>query len=198
MRLTLPITLAFAAALVGCGNSPNLSSTGVRTQADAETMETQARRRDLETYARQGLKLMMARLDTNGDGALTLGEIPQSMIDRHDLNADGRVTFDEIATPKTVSSIAASLKSMTERIFPSLDTNNDKRIGFSELRSLQLGNENGFLPDPEPTKWEHFRMADKNQDGVLSRAELEHWFGSLFSKGYGMGAAVPPVHPAQR
>ena len=100
------------------------------------------------------MQQLLARADSNGDGAITRAEFDRARADtfaRMDRNEDGYV--DRRDRPQ----MFGDRFDQGYRALAPLDTNGDQRISRSELR-------NGGAPT--------FVAADTNRDQVLSRAEI--------------------------
>lgn len=95
------------------------------------------------------------RIDTNSDGVISIAEYRDFQIvrwPRIDRNADGYLTVDDF--PRFAAARARRLLAEVT----DLDANGDGRISREE-----------FVNGPAPL----FRRADRNDDGVLTRTELE-------------------------
>jgi hypothetical protein len=103
----------------------------------------------------QQLLANFARVDVNGDGAISRAEYRTVQVARWpqiDRNGDGFLTLDDF--PR----IAAGRAKTQLAEIAYLDTNGDGRISQSEM------------VDGEPPL---FRRADRNRDGALTRAEVQ-------------------------
>ncbi len=193
----LVVSATFALTLAGCGSLPAQTSTkAIVTQTLSQNqaqdqLVAQAARRDLARFVKAGFKIAHQHLDKNQDGVLTREEVgSQGEFDKLDRNGDGVVTLDEIATDATVEKFVDSIKDTSAKLVVSLDTNGDKRVTVTELRPLGLSDGTQVIANPEPIKRDAFRLADKNGDNTLTRAELDTWFGILFGRGFGWGAPI--------
>ncbi len=134
-----------------------------------------------------------ARLDRNGDGVLSIADLPKPPIDPlrrllhllHEADADenGEVTFEELQ---------AVFPGLTEELFHRLDRNGDGVISRADLpappedprdrllRLLREADTNGdhaltfeeLAAVVDGLTQERFDSLDRNGDGVLSRADL--------------------------
>lgn len=106
------------------------------------------------TAAAEG-KRMFKRIDSNGDGVITIDEfkLPKRRELEVDLNDDGEITRAEMTEHATARS-AEMLEHAAER-FDSMDLNGDDVVTAEEAKQAM------------------FTRLDKDQDGVLTPEELK-------------------------
>jgi len=91
-----------------------------------------------------------ARIDTNGDGKVTLAEsqaAAKTRFDALDKNKNGAVTKDELPNGRG------------ERLFEHADANKDGKVTLAEMQAKAK---------------EHFASRDANHDNVLTKDEMGH------------------------
>ena len=103
----------------------------------------------------------MARMDTNGDGVITLNEWLSGrarLFQRLDTNGDGVVGRDEVSAMASARR-AGGRRASPERLFQRIDANGDGVVDGDEFDSAGRT---------------MFGRLDRNGDGVLSAEELPH------------------------
>ena len=82
------------------------------------------------------------------------------MFSQFDKNNDGRISRDEA-------------REGTDRMFNEIDTNKDGFISKEEMQAHHKAMHDKFREGMRERMREHWKMADKDGDGALSRAEVE-------------------------
>ncbi|MBB1087352.1 EF-hand domain-containing protein [Lysobacter sp. SG-8] len=150
--------------------------------------------------AAEGRQGAMTRLDANGDGAIDKAEAAQAprlaeRFDRMDRNGDGRLTADERPQRRghrggpgggldrivkldanqdgRISKVeVADMPRLAER-FDAIDRNRDGYIVRSELRAHHEAMRAEHEAKREERRQARFAEADGNNDGRLSKAEVD-------------------------
>ncbi len=109
---------------------------------------------------------MFERMDQDGDGVLTLEEVPEErrrfferMMQRADQNEDGKLTREEFTTSMDSAGGGQRMpggRFDAERMFERFDSNGDGEITQEEI----------------PQRAQRLMQLDQNGDGVLTREEL--------------------------
>lgn len=111
---------------------------------------------------------MMAHLDSNGDGLVSMDEFQnpptdhgpgRHLFDRADLDGDGAITQDEMATARAERQARAQAQmaeqaSRMDQLFVEMDSDGDGSVTSMEMRNHA------------------FARMDENQDGYLSAEEV--------------------------
>jgi Ca2+-binding EF-hand superfamily protein len=145
------------ASLVGC--SGNTESGKTPAAATAATSDQAALHGD------QGPERFLMRFDANKDGKVQLTELPERMqkwLGKADTNADGVISADEMK---------AHGEAKRAEHFAKRDKNSDGAIDATEAGD----------------HWEHLKVADADNDGKVTRAEMDKAMadGKLHPMGHG-------------
>lgn len=107
---------------------------------------------------------MLERVDTNGDGNISLEEVEASKAEKFsstDLNGDGGITLEEMTASKEARR-AERKAERAERAFARLDKNGDGSVTVAEFEARD---------SKRQMNW--FEKADTDSDGVVTEAERE-------------------------
>jgi hypothetical protein len=114
-------------------------------------------------------KELIERYDANEDGRLSSREkknaAKKEALRRFDVNGDGKLNRDELKRRKTVLDKEAQLKKRLDDAFKRYDRDRDELIDVEE----ELGGGMGRM----------LGRADKNDDGMIDRDELEDFYGEV-------------------
>ena len=105
----------------------------------------------------------VAMADHHGGGGMPgdmHGDRVPPMFSQFDKNNDGRISRDEA-------------REGTDRMFNEIDTNKDGFISKEEMQAHHKAMHDKFREGMREKMREHWKSADKDGDGALSRAEVE-------------------------
>jgi Ca2+-binding EF-hand superfamily protein len=159
-----------AAGLAACSSAVPGSRDAENSQQEVEAAEARAPEApadDAEPGRRRGPpspERLLKRLDKDGNGLVERGEIPK-FLESADANNDGRLTVEELR---------AHHEKMRAAHFARKDANGDGVLTQDEVGERH---------------WSKLSVADADQDGKLTRAELDaaHASGKLHKRHKGMG-----------
>ena len=103
----------------------------------------------------------MAKLDNNGDGAISIAEAKgtklESRFAKLDANADGKITKEELAAARKGKGKGKGKRGRGH--MANLDNNGDKMLSAAEVAGTKLA--------------DNFAAIDANADGQISREEMK-------------------------
>jgi Ca2+-binding EF-hand superfamily protein len=104
----------------------------------------------------------LALADHHGGGEMheMHGDRMPPMFSEFDKNNDGRISRDE-------------LREGTERLFGDIDTNKDGFVSKEEMQAHHKAMHDKFRESMREKMRDHWKSADKDGDGALSRSEIE-------------------------